>query len=368
MRKIFEHCTLLLVVIVVAIFYWHTDQHYQARAAANCQPTGYMQDNINLTAASIVTASTPIITGSIDATGCNIGIYFGPGTSGTVTNAEVFGANYYGILNNGGTATVTHSRIHNIADNPNPPFTGNQHGNGIYFVSTTGNTTRGSIIGNTVYNYQKNGIVVVGSNTTATVMQNTVTGQGPINYIAQNGIEVGRGALASVLSNTVSGNAYTGTTYVATGILVYGGIECYGVPLTTNTNVTGNTVTSNDVGLYFSNLVDAACTQPATTPTRVLALSNTIRSDNNTNSYQAGITDQGDFDMLIGNHICGSGYAPAPSPAQHFAIDKTSTNNLTDIGNTSCTGGSLPAISHNKGKTESIHGQGIVRKQKRASI
>ena len=81
-----------------------------------------------------------------------------------------------------------------------------------------------TIEGNTVWNYNKNGIDVRG-NVNATILGNTVTGSGPVDYIAQNGIVVlGADTVAQVGGNKVSGNYYTGPadTY-ATGILVIDG-------------------------------------------------------------------------------------------------------------------------------------------------
>src|SRR5205807_6081669 len=76
------------------------------------------------------------------------------------------------------------------------------------------------ISGNTVSDYQKNGITVNGS-VAATVSGNTVTGAGPINYIAQNGIQVGFGGTAELTGNTVSGNNYTPQDTVACGLLFF---------------------------------------------------------------------------------------------------------------------------------------------------
>lgn len=172
--------------------------------AATCTPTGFLRDGINLTAAQI----GGTVSGSLDATGCDIGVYFA--TSGSVTaGAQISGAHYYGMVNNGTSVTVQGASIHNIG---NAPFDGTQHGVGIYF--TNGGT--GLIDGNKVWAYQKGGIVVNGVNsmsgaaTRATVSNNTVSGLGPVVFIAQNGIQVSRGAIAAVRGNTISGNFYTG--------------------------------------------------------------------------------------------------------------------------------------------------------------
>jgi len=166
--------------------------------AATCFPTTFSRDGFFLTAAQIGGS----FSGSLDATGCDIGVYFA--TPGSVTaGAEIFGARYFGVVNDGTSVTVEGASIHNIG---NVPFDGTQHGVGIYF--TNGGT--GTIDGNTVSAYQKGGIVVNGTATTATVTNNTVTGLGPVGFIAGNGIQVSRGAVAEVRGNAISDNFYTG--------------------------------------------------------------------------------------------------------------------------------------------------------------
>jgi hypothetical protein len=181
--------------------------------AAKCTATGFVRDSIDLTAAQIGGA----VSGTLDATGCDIGVYFAK--PGSVTpGAQIFGAIYYGVVNDGTTVTVEGASIHNIGENP---FNGSQHGVGIYFT----NGGSGVIDGNTVSAYQKGGIVITlpepwnGAATTATVTNNTVSGLGPVGFIAQNGIQVSRGAVASVRGNDISNNFYTGEA----GLLNAGG-------------------------------------------------------------------------------------------------------------------------------------------------
>jgi hypothetical protein len=175
-----------------------------AAGAATCFPTTFSRDGFFLTAAQIGGS----VTGSLDATGCDIGVYFA--TPGSVTaGAEIFGARYFGVVDDGTSVTVEGASIHNIG---NVPFDGAQHGVGIYFT----NGASGTIDGNTVSAYQKGGIVVNGANattgaaTTATITNNTVTGLGPVGFIAGNGIQVSRGAVAEVRGNAISDNFYTG--------------------------------------------------------------------------------------------------------------------------------------------------------------
>ena len=349
MRKVlYSICILIPVALLISAFslsFWHVSG---VKAATTCYPTGFMRDNQNLTAAVVVSSTGQTITGSVNAASCNIGIYFGPGLTGTVSNAQVFGANYYGVVNNGSNVTVTKSQIHDIGENP---LNGVQHGYGIYF--TEDNSSKGTISYNLIWNYQKNGVVVRGTTSGATISHNTVIGQGPVTFIAQNGIEVGEGAKATISSNIVTGNSYSGTNNAASGgILIYGG-SCYGAALTIGTKITGNTLIGNDIGVYLSNLDGTTCI-PTNTPTRILANKNIVTNDgiNNisgyspTAGYQAGISDQGDTDTISNNSICGLGYTPVNNPPPYlFMIDVTMTNNPIVNNNTSCYDGSpVPSL------------------------
>lgn len=285
-----------------------------ASAATSCTATGYIRDGINLTAALINPSGT--VSGDVDASGCNIGVYYSAGVTGTVKGANIHNANYFGVVNNGGAVTVENSRIHDIGESP---LNGDQHGVAVYWVY--GSAATGAITNNTIWNYQKGGIVVNGVGSSASVSGNTVTGQGPVSYIAQNGIQIGYGATATVMRNTVSGNSYTGTSTVSGGIIVVGG-PCpyyYGSAYTTDTQIVGNTVVNNDVGIWLTNL-QADCASAPTTATNIKVVNNTISNDAVTNGYgyQAGIADQGYNDKIIHNTISGAGYDPATSATAYL--------------------------------------------------
>lgn len=186
--------------------------------ATVCIPTGFFRDGTDLTAAQI----GGNVTGTLDATGCDIGVYYGPATTGTVNNADIFGARYFGVVNRGGSVNVMSSSIHNVGDNP---FNGSQHGIDVYYATvdtgspfsqpacTSGSTT-GTIDSNSITTYQKGGVVVNCTGSNVAVTNNTVTGLGPVDFIAQNGIQVSRGADGVVRGNNVSDNFYTGTVGV----------------------------------------------------------------------------------------------------------------------------------------------------------
>lgn len=294
-----------------------------ASAAVVCTPTGFIRDAIDLTAAKIDPPGT--VTGNVDATGCNIGIYYGPGSHGNVYKANVYGANYYGVVNNGGRVNVTRSSVHDIGESP---LNGAQHGLAIAFVQDSPNTS-GSIADNKVSAYQKGGIVVRGPSTKASISDNSVTGAGPVDFIAQNGIQVSDGAKANVHENTVKGNSYTGDGLVSSaGILVFGGC---GLNLVTGITIDKNVLVGNDVGIWLFN-GDAACVNATPTQTRINVTRNSISNNAVTNTsgwgivgqaYQAGISDFGNHDSITKNKVCGIGYTPVASPPFLFFIDKT---------------------------------------------
>lgn len=303
--------------------------------AATCTQTGFFKDGINMTAAQINPSGT--VSGDVDATGCNIGVYYDNG-SGSVNGANIHGSNYFGVLVNGDdntvAANVQNSSIHDIGETP---LNGSQHGVAIYYRGFGAGTASGEITNNTVSKYQKGGIVTNGAGTTADVRGNTVAGEGPVAYIAQNGIQVGYGALATVVGNTVTGNSYTGTNNAASGGIIVVGGPCYGGAYTTNAQIVKNTVTGNDVGVWLSN-IDADCVSAPTAQTNDKVVNNTISNDavNNVSGdgypkgYQAGIADQGNNDKLINNKISGSGYS-ARNTASIFSTqidaDASFTNN-----------------------------------------
>jgi hypothetical protein len=301
-------------------------------ATATCTQTGFVRDGINLTAALINPLTVP---SPLNATGCNIGVYFDNTIAGgvaTLNGVEIRGANYYGVVVNGdaGPLTIhfTKNIIHNIGE---VPFNGTQHGVGLYIRSFFGFNVMGDVTGNLVYAYQKGGIVANGSGVKLSkVDSNQVYGLGHVNFIAQNGIQIGYGALpfpSEVDGNTVTGNSYIGLPgdgSASGGILVVGG-PGYGTcpdgnpcPYTKTvliginsalTTIVPNVLLNNDVGVYSSNLAaDMISTSP--TPTTVLIIGNTAGSDISYNaSYQAGISDQGNTDYIVGNRILqGGGY------------------------------------------------------------
>ena len=312
--------------------------------AQGCTQTGFFRDGINMTAAVINPTST--VSGMLDASGCNIGVYI-DSVDATIDTAEIFGANYFGVLVNGDvntvSASISNSNIHDISETPP---NGTQHGAGIYFRSyfLTGSAS-GTISGNTITSYQKGGIVANGQGVNVAITDNVVTGLGRVTYIAQNGIQVGYGASASIMRNTVSGNAYTGTNNASSGgILVVGGPgyndqtgacpDGNPCPYTVNTRIIQNTVRESDVGVWLSNADVAPTYNPPASATNIKVVNNVLSNLMVTNIsgcgspliYQAGVSDEGNNDKIISNSISGFGYANNNlNGCGTFSIDTTVT-------------------------------------------
>jgi hypothetical protein len=328
-----------LVISLGALALFASVPFGDAIAAPVCTPTGFVRDSINLTAALINPGD---ISGDVDATGCNIGVYYTQ--NGHVRNANVHGANYFGIVNNGANVEVANSTVSDIGEKP---FNGTQHGVAIYWAF--GSAAKGNIHDNFVWNYQKGGIVVNGPNASSNIQQNTVVGLGPVDFIAQNGIQAGYGSNTQIQQNTVSGNSYTGANFASSGGILLVGGDCYGGPATTNTRVQNNTGLGNDVGVWFSNL-DASC-NPVSIATKDTADGNALVNNavnnatgNGAGPYQAGVSDQGSGDVIQNNYICGPGY-PGTNAGGLFAIDVSATNNPTVKNNTICTSAPAKAAS-----------------------
>jgi len=179
--------------------------------AATCFPTTFERDGIVMTAARVNPG--PLGAVDVDATGCNIGVYFD--TSGSITGATIHGANYFGVVVNGDLGTVgVDIRQSTIYDIGETPANGAQHGVAIYYRALGAGFATGNIEDNTVSAYQKGGITVNGAKALVNTLGNTVTGLGPVDFIAQNGIQYGFGSNGTIRDNEISGNFYTGTVGV----------------------------------------------------------------------------------------------------------------------------------------------------------
>ncbi len=306
MRKV---GTIVMVVVMVAVF------SYGAEACDAIPESGFTIDGISGLNAAIVNPGT-VNSLDVDAKGCDIAIYYSPGTTGLVEYSQIHGAIMAGVVNNHANVPIKFSSIYQIGDSP---LDGVQYGLGIYVYGLGSGpyVAKGDITNNTLWNYQKNGIVVKGG--TVNVLNNTLIGQGPVSFIAQNGVEVAYGSVGSIKNNIIFGHSYTGPANASSGgVLLIGG-ACFGQTIQANTVVENNVLEGNDVGVWSANLA-ADCIHSVTTPTNNKISNNDIRYNGifntsggplvsgGTEPYQAGVSDQGVKDIIQNNSICGLGY------------------------------------------------------------
>jgi hypothetical protein len=178
-----------------------------------------------LTAAVVVVAPLTTVSGTVNAAGCDVGVYIAMSATGTKVSATVTDANKVGVFNDGATGvTVTASTVsctgNHMGTNSGPcsDFSPNGAQTGIDVYYSCAGT--GSISSNTINQYQKGGITVRNLDS-VTVTGNNVTGLGLVNFIAQNGIEFGFGSCGPTVSTTnvgqVTGNTVTDNQYNGNG-------------------------------------------------------------------------------------------------------------------------------------------------------
>lgn len=121
-----------------------------------------------------------------------------------------------GFWNAGGSVNNVH--LTGVRDEP---FSGAQHGVSIYSSNDTDGPYTINVSGVDIDDMQKTGMALSGNGLTANVSNCIVTGQGPTDVTAQNGIQIGFGAGGTVIDCSVTGIAYTGSGWIASGMLFY---------------------------------------------------------------------------------------------------------------------------------------------------
>lgn len=141
----------------------------------------------------------------------------------TVDGDSQGNANYrfYGIAFWNGGGSLADVKVINVMDSP---FSGAQHGVGVYAYNDTGGPY--SIVMNEVLvdDYQKTGVALSGTGLTVDLDDVTTIGEGPTSVTAQNGIQISYGAGGTADNCDISDVAYTGGTWTATGLLIYEGM------------------------------------------------------------------------------------------------------------------------------------------------
>lgn len=166
-----------------------------------------------------------------------------------VDGAGVGNANYkmHGIAYYNAGGSIVDTEIKDIRDTP---FSGNQHGVGIYAYMADGATRNLAVRGNYIHDFQKNAMNFVtdgGSVLSVQIIGNRIVGAGATTVTAQNGIQVYQlnGRLDGYIdSNTITGIAYdntlASTKYVATSILDY----------YADVDISNNVISDGHMGIY----------------------------------------------------------------------------------------------------------------------
>ncbi|MBK9776165.1 MAG: hypothetical protein IPP62_07395 [bacterium] len=100
------------------------------------------------------------------------------------------------------------------------PFSGNQHGVGVYAYNDTGGPYTLAVNNVLVNGFQKNGLALMGAGLVIDVDNVSVTGAGPTGVTAQNGIQVAYGAAGTLDNCAVTGITYTGPLDRCFGVLL----------------------------------------------------------------------------------------------------------------------------------------------------
>lgn len=144
-----------------------------------------------------------------------------------------------GFWNGGGTVSNV-----NVLNVMNSTFSGAQHGIGVYsYNDGLGGPYNITLLNVFIDDFQKNAIALGGDNLTVDLDSVTVIGEGPTGVTAQNGIQVGHGAGGTVTDCSVTGIGYTGSGWVASGMLFMNGND-----VTVNGNCT---ITNSQANIIF---------------------------------------------------------------------------------------------------------------------
>jgi hypothetical protein len=191
---------------------------------------GVYDEQVTINKPLTLTGSSAVIQPSVLSGDMNVVDVTGSTTSVVMSGFTVAGPGpggcnsiHTGIYVNGGAGLdLSNTTVRDIQDTP---FSGCQNGEAIRVGTARGSATadvgHATIDNVIVTHYQKNGIVIAGSNSTGKITSTTVTGVGRTPVIAQNGVEVVDGAAATLSTTTMRDNFYTGTQNVkACGLLI----------------------------------------------------------------------------------------------------------------------------------------------------
>jgi parallel beta-helix repeat protein len=154
------------------------------------------------------------------------------------------GTGFVGVYYHNASGSMTAVQVTDIELAPD--LFGCQQGLAVYAASDTGQSSKLSMSGLNVNNYDKNGVTCNNAGTTCSLTGSTITGIGRTGLIAQNGFQGYDAASVKLSKDTVRRNSYTGggNGNQATGLLIFD---------VGAASVMTNTVSGNDVNGYFGS-------------------------------------------------------------------------------------------------------------------
>ncbi len=236
----------------------------------------------------------------------------------TVDGAGKGNANYkfMGVAFRNAGGTIQNSVIQRIE---NTPFSGVQHGVGLYSYNDDGVTRAITVTNNTFTDFQKNAMALAASVTTTlniSVTGNQISGKGATLVTAQNGIQTYGDLISGVISgNTVSGIGYDGGYWVASSILnIYSELTIENNTITHaqmgiynwdgSASISSNTVSVEKIGDYSYGIV--ATDPPDAPPSPFDAVLSSVSGGNVTTPRMQMLETTADFTPTIDVTITGN--------------------------------------------------------------
>ena len=260
----------------------------QSAGAVGCVPAG----STGLTTAIDATTNTPITSQTVDATGCDVGIYVEPGVtaltiggSAASDGVTVTGANDTGILvDQADQVTIQNDTVQNNGVNPNPKI---ESFGGIVLVGAS----NAVVNSNTVTNNSGGGVVV--------------NDNGPVNPGAPN---PGPNAPVTATNDVVSMNTISGN-YGSCGI-VYATHNTGGS--ISDGTIDGNTITGH-IGVFKSTGPDLGGIVVAAASAGATVSNVSVTNNNVSNSFEGGIIVHAHApnDVVTGTVITDNTVGPA---------------------------------------------------------
>ncbi|MGH3745671.1 MAG: right-handed parallel beta-helix repeat-containing protein, partial [Mycobacteriales bacterium] len=330
-------------------------------ATADAAPASCTADagGTGLSAAVVATASQKISATTVDATGCDIGIYVGSGATGvTIDGVTVTGAGFQGILAEKTSAlTVQNSTVDGngfkTIDPSAPPLEGSglRSKVGQSFGISLFGVSDSTITGNKVYDNGRGGIGVMdnGPNDPGALTQNT---KAPLvastnDSITNNQVWRNYGGCAIVVATqnfggslsqlTITGNTIVGTGMSQNGPDIGGIVVAADLPTSSvsTVSVSGNTIDGSFEGGVIVNAI-----APGSSTQNVTVTGNVLRA-NNFGAQEAPQT-AGIIVYAPGGHNTGTVVSNNTNSDQYYGVWTYKSPGTSLSGNVAGPGTTIP--------------------------